>query len=412
MGRGKDHGAVATREGGVRRCELRLPDPWLSSRHARILRVGRRWLLEDLGSKNGCFVQGEPRKSGALEDGDLVELGHSFFLFRLSADVGPDEPAILHAPPPAPALGLATLCPALARDYARLSLVAASRIPVLIEGETGTGKEVLARAIHAASGRAGAFVGVNCAALPRDLVEGELFGHVRGAFSGAATNHLGLVRAADGGTFFLDEIGDMSLAAQAALLRVLQEREVRPLGATAAVAVDFRVVAATNRPLEPMVASGAFRRDLLARLSGHRIEIPPLRARKEDLGLLVAALLRRSAPAQASSLRIHPRAARALLLHDHPSNVRELEQTLCAALVLRDGAETLAFEHLPETVRAALETTTTSMREEVARREELVSLLRAHEGNVAAVARALGKARMQVQRWLKRYGIDADAYRT
>ena len=147
---------------------------------------------------------------------------------------------------------------------------------MLIEGESGTGKEVIARAIHGMSGRQGAFVPVNCGALPENLVESELFGYKKGAFSGAQTDHPGLVRSADGGTLFLDEIGDLPASSQAALLRVLQEKEVMPVGGTRAVAIDLRVVAATHRDLDDMVAEGSFRHDLFARLAGFRVTVPPL----------------------------------------------------------------------------------------------------------------------------------------
>src|SRR5262249_24796529 len=155
-------------------------------------------------------------------------------------------------------------------QLAALARIASMPIPVLLLGESGTGKEVLARAVHTLSGRSGAFVAVNCGGLSASLIESQLFGHVKGSFTGAGRDEPGLVRAADRGTLFLDEIGDLPLAAQAALLRVLQEREVVPVGGARPVAVDLRVVAATHRPLEKMAAKGDFRADLLARLSGYR----------------------------------------------------------------------------------------------------------------------------------------------
>ena len=413
LGRGKIHQAITTKESGLRRCELRLVDPWLSSHHARVLRLGGRWILEDLGSKNGCFVGGQNQKKATLEDGDLIELGHSFFLFRDALEVTPNEPAIIESTPAAQLNPLYTFSPDFADNCRGLDLVAASRIAILLEGETGTGKEVAARAIHQLSGRKGAFVALNCAALPRDLVEGELFGHQRGAFSGAITSQTGLVRAADGGTLFLDEVGEMPLSAQAKFLRVLQEREVRPLGATVSVTVDFRVVAATNRPLLAMVESGAFRRDLLARLSGHSVTLSSLRDRREDLGLLIAALLRKLDPARATSITFHPSAARALMLYDFPANIRELEMALGTALILSKDAPCITLQHLSPMIRATLETpASVSKREEAAKRDALVALLRKEQGNVAAVARSMGKARMQVQRFMKRYGIEADDFRT
>src|SRR5439155_8887584 len=182
--------------------------------------------------------------------------------------------------------GLATVLPWLAREFERLQLVADSSVPVLLRGESGTGKEVLAAAIHKLSGRPGAFQAVNCGAIPPNLVESELFGHRRGAFSGAVTDHPGMVRGADRGTLLLDEVGDLTLAAQAALLRVLERHEVLPVGGNKAVRVDLRVVAATNRNLDELVAEGRFRADLLARLSGYVCVLPELRDRQEDFSLL------------------------------------------------------------------------------------------------------------------------------
>jgi transcriptional regulator with AAA-type ATPase domain len=392
------------------RLAVRLDDPWMSSTHARLTRVLRRWVLEDAGSKNGSLVNGVATTRAELADGDVVELGRTFFVFREALPSAPGEAPVLDTATVAPAApGLATLLPSLGQVFAQLPLVARTSIPVILEGETGTGKEVMARALHALSGRAGDFVAVNCGALPAALVEGELFGHRKGAFSGATEDRIGLVRSAEKGTLLLDEIGDLPLGSQAAFLRVLQEREVRAVGATRAVAVDFRLIAATHRALDQMVAAGAFRADLQARITGYRLALPPLRERREDLGLLLGALLRRLAPDRVAP--IHPRAVRALLRHSFPGNVRELEQCLGTALVLA-GTGPLDLEHLPAAVqRAMAEPDAEGDAEDTARRAEIVALLQAHDGNIAAVARATGKARMQVQRWLKRYAIDAESFR-
>ena len=404
---GRGAGRAIEQEG--RRAAVRVDDAWMSSVHARITRVLRRWVIEDAGSKNGTFVNGAAVSRAELEDGDLVELGQTFFMVREALPCAPGDPELIDAAalaPPAP--GMLTLIPALDREYRRLAAIARAAVPVLLHGETGTGKEVTARAVHALSGRAGEFVAVNCGALPANLVEGALFGHRKGAFSGATEDRPGLVRAADRGTLLLDEIGDLPLGAQAALLRVLQEREVLPVGGTRPVPVDLRVIAATHRSLDRMVESGEFRADLHARLAGYRLDLWPLRARREDTGLLVGALLARLGCAE---LRLHPRAARALLRHGFPGNVRELERALEAAAALAEGGQVQA-EHLPEAVQRSLGTPGAQREaEEEARREELVALLQEHGGNVTAVARAMGKARMQVQRWLKRYALDPARFR-
>ncbi|HLL84987.1 MAG TPA: sigma-54-dependent Fis family transcriptional regulator, partial [Longimicrobium sp.] len=228
------------REPGQARLDVRVADRRMSSVHARLSRVLDRWVLEDAGSKNGVRLNGVRQQRAMLANGDVFELGHTFFLFTERL-VSPGE-ARGELPPESYgtlAPGLATFNRALALDFDALAQVARSNVPVLVQGETGTGKEVLARAVHGLSGRAGPFVAINCGALPETLVESELFGHRKGAFTGATEDRPGLVRAASGGTLFLDELGDLPLPLQAAFLRVLQEGEVQPVGATAPVKVDL-----------------------------------------------------------------------------------------------------------------------------------------------------------------------------
>jgi transcriptional regulator of acetoin/glycerol metabolism len=417
IGRGSER--AASREG--QRLALTLPSRWTSTTHARIRCDGDRWVLEDLGSRNGTRVNGKPVVHLALADGDLIEAGHTLLLFREA----------LHAPPTAPLdfempgegasrqPGLETLVPALAIEIEALVRIAASSLPVLLRGETGTGKEVVARAVHALSKRAGAFVAVNCGALPHALVESHLFGHVKGAFSGAIRDEPGFVRAASGGMLFLDEIGDLPAASQAALLRVLQESEVVPVGTTRPVRVDLRVVAATHQPLEALVARGTFRTDLLARLDGFTFALPPLRERREDLGLLVADLLR-PPRGGAEGPKLSPEAGRALLQYSWPLNIRELRHCLQRASALAEGEEEIDVCHLPPPVQRAGEldpdgaiasAEASDATSDVRLRTQLETLLAEHDGNVARVARAVGKARMQVHRWLKRFEIDPRRYR-
>src|SRR5262249_7449796 len=192
--------------------------------------------------------------------------------------------------------GLATLSPALAEIYGHLDSAARGKVPIELTGETGTGKELAARAIHAVSGRAGAFAAINCGALTGSLLEGELFGHKKGAYTGADADRAGLVRSADRGTLFLDEVAELPASSQAALLRVLQEGEVVPLGGDRPVKVDLRLVTATHKQLDAEVESGRFRADLRARLLGVTLALPALRDRSEDLVVLIAALLERLAP--------------------------------------------------------------------------------------------------------------------
>jgi len=312
----------------------------------------------------------------------------------------------------------------LTEELEKLARVARTSVPVVVEGETGTGKELLARAYHVLSERPGAFVAVNCGALPDTLVQSELFGYRKGAFSGATEDRPGLLRSAERGTLFLDEIGELPLPSQASLLRVLQESEVLPVGGTRPLAVDLRVVAATNRDLGRMAREGTFRSDLLARLSGLRLWIPPLRERREDLGLLVAELLRRLVPPGARGPSLTPAAARALFLHDWPRNVRELEH--CLALAVALSPESIDLEHLPPELRRAPSvpaspapapvapraSTADPERTTDSGREELLALLREHHGNVSRVAQALGTSRAQVHRLLKRHGLEPDSFRS
>jgi transcriptional regulator with PAS, ATPase and Fis domain len=261
-------------------------------------------------------------------------------------------------------------------------------------------------------------VPVNCGAIPETLVESQLFGHARGAFSGAVRDEPGLVRASDGGTLFLDEVGDLPKASQAALLRVLQESEVVSLGETRTRKVDLRVVSATHRRIDAL-EQGGFRTDLYARLAGYVHELLPLRERREDLGVLVSALLRSLAPDRSESLRLAPELGRALYAHDWPLNVRQLRHALATALVFATEG-TVELSHAPEDVRGSLDVFASQKTKAVAPvltdedaklRESLVAALTAHEGNVSEVARAMGRTRMQIHRWMRRFGLAASAYR-
>jgi two-component system nitrogen regulation response regulator GlnG len=228
---------------------------------------------------------------------------------------------------------------AMLEVFKTIGRVARSDVPVLVTGESGTGKELIARAIHGASGRAeGPFLAVNAAAIPRDLLESELFGHERGAFTGAVEARPGRFREASGGTLFLDEIGDMPLELQAKLLRVLQSGEVTPVGGRRAEHVDVRILAATHRDLEKAVAAGAFREDLLYRLRVVPIHVPPLRERREDVPPLIEHFLQRwDAELTGGSHVLSPDAVARLAAHDWPGNVRELENAIKRALVLASG---------------------------------------------------------------------------
>ncbi|HEU4452252.1 MAG TPA: sigma-54 dependent transcriptional regulator [Longimicrobium sp.] len=291
---------------------------------------------------------------------------------------------------------------------------------VLVTGESGTGKEVVARALHAESRRrAGPFVALNCSALPADLVESELFGHLKGAFTGADRDREGMFEAAHRGTLFLDEIGDLALPAQAKLLRALEERQVTRLGSTRPVDVDVRVVAATNRPLERMAAEGSFRDDLLYRLRVIALHLPPLRERREDVLPIAHHFLAEMAARHGREIRgFGEGARRALLAYDWPGNVRELRNAVERAVVMTEGEMVEAGDLPPQLgesaaplrpVEAALAGLSfTEAREravEAFERGFLEAALERHGGNVSATARALGLHRQSLQKKLRQLGI-------
>jgi transcriptional regulator with PAS, ATPase and Fis domain len=284
--------------------------------------------------------------------------------------------------------------------------VATSDVPILLRGESGSGKELVARAVHSSSGRAERpFVSENCGALPETLLESALFGHVRGAFTGALRPRIGLFEAADGGTLFLDEIGEMSLGMQTKLLRVLEDGMVRPLGSERAREVDVRVIAATHRDLEQMVSERSFREDLYYRLNVIALPIPPLRERSSDIPLLVRHFLEKHGPADRKPT-IARDALEALTRHPWPGNVRQLENELRRALLLSDGQ--IRREHLTiagaegEPVDLGLD-----VRARVDRLEaELVrEALARTNGNQTQAAKLLGVSRFGLSKMLKRLRV-------
>ncbi|HMG56301.1 MAG TPA: sigma 54-interacting transcriptional regulator [Kofleriaceae bacterium] len=347
---------------GARVLELRIPDAWMSSHHGRLLRGPVGWVLDDPKSKNGSLVNGQVTRQSVVGDGALIELGHTFLLFceqpvehgavgdLIDGELGIAAPA------------LATFVGPLGNGFAALSRLATTPVSIVLLGETGTGKEVIARALHAMSGRTGAFVAVNCGALPASLLEAELFGHRRGAFTGAVGERTGLV-----------------------------ER-------------------------------GAFRDDLFGRISGFTLALPPLAERRADFGLLLRALLAQIPGA--SELRFAPSALRALVTHRWPLNIRALEKTLLTAATLATEG-VIQPSHLVELLRrpsspdeprpsatpAPVFAGAPRSEHDEALRERLVGLLTVHRGNVVAVSREIGTRRTQIYRWARRLGIDLPGFR-
>jgi DNA-binding NtrC family response regulator len=290
----------------------------------------------------GCYAVVDARADGAAD-----------LLARRVLELSEPEPV---PPPDGDVVAESTATRSVLRQVAQ---AARTSMPVLLTGETGTGKEVAARLLHAWSGRPGRFIPINCAAIPNELMEGELFGYARGAFSGAVHEHEGLVSAASGGTVFLDEIDDTPHALQAKLLRVLEDRVITRLGDTTPRTVDFRLVAATNRDLHPLIEAGTFGADLYERLAIVSIELPPLRERREDIPRLVEhfiARFYREEPAAVERGRVRaisPEAMEALTAHRWPGNVRELRNVVFGALVGKRGGTELLLSDLPRRLLGA-----------------------------------------------------------
>ena len=284
----------------------------------------------------------------------------------------------------------------------RATQVAASEATTCLQGESGTGKEVIARFIHQRSPRSrGPFIAINCAALPEQLLESELFGFERGAFSGAVQSKPGQIELAAGGVLFLDEVTEMTPAAQAKFLRVLQEREFLRLGGTRPVHVNVRVIAATNRNLDDAVARGTFREDLYYRLNVFDIRIPPLRERRDDIPPLAAGFLREFAGATAE---LTPDAMAALRRHDWPGNVRELRNVIERALIMCDEP-IIDVEHL--CLRARKDVPLSSITDlETLEKKAVERAMRDADGNKVRAAKQLGISRMQLYTRLRKFGVE------
>jgi two-component system NtrC family response regulator len=385
-------------------------DDLVSRHHCRIARAGDGWQIVDLGSRNGTAVDGSLLKETPtrLKDGSVICLGGYVAVFRLVTD---QQLAAIRADMAVPLAPVATASPILALLTQKLAKLARSPGELLLTGETGVGKEVYARAVHEASGRGGRFVTINCAAIPRELIESELFGFARGAHSEAKSDKRGLFEEADGGTLFLDEIGDMPQELQAKLLRFLQDREITPLGSTRPRRIDVRVLSATSRSVAPTSpASAGLRPDLSARLGAEPIRIPPLRQRIEDLGALSQYLLRsRWKPFETMAFQ-------ALCLHTWPGNVRELAKVLEAAAVLAEEEDMIAIEHLPSAIAQTPERLRYTPHSHSGRppptQAELEALLRRLSGNIARVARELDRKPPLIYRWCRRYKLDPETFRS
>ncbi|MDB4983119.1 MAG: Hydrogenase-4 transcriptional activator [Myxococcales bacterium] len=387
---------------------LILQDRMISGRHAIIRHEGDAYEITDLESTNGTIVDGvvaEPK--ARLHDGSVVFIGGHVAVFRL---VSLNEVAAIATELDAPLGPVATVNPIMAVLCGKLRKLAEAGEEILLTGETGVGKEVYAEAIHRASGRKGKFVAINCAAIPRELVESELFGYVRGAHSQAAIAKPGIIEEAEGGTLFLDEVGEMAPELQTKLLRFTQDRMLAAVGGVRSRRIDARIVAATSRVTAPTgnVPSG-LRSDLAARLGAEPIRLPALRERMEDIGALVSYIIgKRGKPFELAAFQ-------ALCLHTWPGNVREVVKAINAAEALARGAERISLDHLPSAIIAARGRVRSSPGRRMPRpppdAAALEELMRRFKGNMLRVARELDRKPALVYRWAKRFRLNADDFR-
>jgi transcriptional regulator with PAS, ATPase and Fis domain len=388
---------------------LVLPDRMVSGQHLAIGPAPEEGTFEitDLSSTNGTVVDGEAVDSTVkLRDGAVIFVGSHVMVFRIASVA---QLSAIQEEMGEPLGPVATVNPAFAIMCKRIRKLAEAGQEFLLTGETGAGKEIYANAIHRVSGRSGPFVAVNCAALPRELVESELFGYARGAHSQAAMAKPGIIEQAEGGTLFLDEIGEMAPELQTKLLRFTQDRMLSPIGGVRARHIDTRIIAATSRTTTPTESgSGGLRADLAARLGAEAIRIPPLRERIEDLGALALFLKNdKEKPFELSAFQ-------SMCLYGWPGNVRELSKIVVSADALARGAERIGFDHLPTAIAAVPRLRSSPGRRKYRKpptAEELEALMKRFQGNMMRVARELDRKPALVYRWARRFGLPVAEFR-
>jgi transcriptional regulator with PAS, ATPase and Fis domain len=384
--------------------DLRIDDPSVSREHAHLVfEKGRPIQISDAGSSNGTRVRGKQLTAGQkvpIIPGETFEIGSALLMIQ-----SPFEDSAATTSPESGALVIEDRT--MAGIYQLAERVARSTINVLLLGETGVGKDVLARRIHAMSPRAErAFLPLNCGALSEQLLESELFGHERGSFTGAVESKQGLLEAADGGTVFLDEVGELPMSVQVKLLRVLEERQVRRVGGIRSKPFDIRFIAATNRDLGEAVHGGGFRPDLYYRLNGISLVIPPLRQRVGEIeGLAKRFVEESSQRAERDTVpTISPDAMQWLKAHNWPGNIRELQNALERAVLLCNGDE-ITLEHLPPTTGVSSKTGDHRAIDPDPERQRILEALEKCAGNQTRAARLLGISRNTLLARLDAYGI-------
>ena len=374
-------------------CQVVLEGHQVSRRHAELRQESGAWVVRDLGSRNGIHLDGARVNEGRLTPGCLLRLGEWVAVMTC---VRSDqlEAEAFHEIVPGIWAG-----PIMVAALEPLRRAAATAVPIVIEGETGTGKDGLAKAIHQWSGRKGSLVSVNCAAIPANLAEGELFGYRRGAFTGAERSHDGFLQAASRGTLFLDEVVELPLDLQPKLLRAIEQQEVTPLGESRPISLDFRLVAAVQEPLAAAVAGKRFRPDLHARLDGVTLQVPPLRQRIEEIPFLFGKLLKKhmgAAPLPA----LDPLLIESLCRYSWPYNVRELDRLAQNLVALHAHEPILRPSHLPERLSSGVPA---SAQDPVGKpdAQTIMQVLGEEGGNIRRAANRLLLSRQQLYRMLE-----------
>lgn len=388
-------------------CGVYVDDHFMSARHFRVERKEDVFTIRDLRSRNGLFVNGTKVVEAILADGDRIQAGQSEFIYKIS--LGSEKNPLI------------SKNPSWSTQISRLPSVGQSELPVLLLGESGTGKEVLAQLIHRYSARStGPFISVNCSALSESLIESELFGHIKGSFTGASNDRKGAFESARGGTLFLDEVGDLPLHLQPKLLRALENLEIRPVGSDRTISTDVRIISATHNQLKDKVLAGQFRSDLYYRLNVVQLNPPALRDRMEDFEDLLFQF------AKSYRISFSFGAIEEMKKHSWPGNIRELKNTVARAKALyaghsieKENVESIIekLEH-PKAVSIAdlsveseSDNSSPSLMDEIQKRL-IVERLAAHRGNQRRTAEELGIPKSTLFDRLKQYGIDPKTYKS
>jgi transcriptional regulator with PAS, ATPase and Fis domain len=374
-----------------------LEDPFTSQKHCRIEKKGSQYILKDLKSRNGTFLNGERILEAPLKPYDEIQVGQSVFLYRESLEVKTDIPESFYN----------SKNQSWQNELKRIPAIGSSDIPVLVMGPSGAGKEYLTKALHFNSSRAyGELVSLNCSAFSEQLIESELFGHLEGSFTGATKNRKGAFQQAKGGTLVLDEIGDLPLNLQPKLLRALENKEIRPVGSDKSIKTDVRVIASTHKNLLNKVETGEFREDLFYRLSALTIEVPSLLDRMEDFESLLFNFSKNY------KIRFSPDAIKFLKRHEWPGNIRELKNTVMRASVLyKDSGVDLhaaqdllsKFNRKKSTDNSAFSVQSNGSLVKEMEKQMIIKKLKENKGNQRKTAQDLGMAKSTLHDKIKRY---------